>query len=102
MTGAANFLWIIIALLLIAWALAVTGTINLGVNFSLWINVLLVLALVGAVLNLVVFPFLSRTRKSSTVVSDTGTAADTAGGAATTGTARREAVQETKEGQSLS
>ncbi|MGH2353525.1 MAG: hypothetical protein ACRDJN_18125 [Chloroflexota bacterium] len=108
MAGAASFLWAVIVLLLVAWVLMLTGTVNIGVDFGLWINVLLVLAVAGAALNLFVFPFLSRTRKTTTATTASGTAAGapatgtTAAGTTASGTAQREVVQETKDGQSLS
>lgn len=104
MTGAAVFIWIIVAVLALAWLLTQTGTVRLGIDFGFWINLLLVLAVLGAALNLVVLPFLSRSRRTTT----TATAADTAAGAAPGGGApaarasQREAVQETKEPPPLS
>jgi hypothetical protein len=103
-TGAAVFIWIIVAVLGLAWLLTQTGTVRLGIDFGFWINVLLVLAVLGAALNLFVLPFLSRSRKTTT----TATAADTAVGAAPGAGApgaresQREAVHETKEPPPLS
>jgi hypothetical protein len=104
-TGAAAFIWIVAAVLALAWLLTQTGTVRLGVDFGFWINLLLVLAVLGAALNLFVLPFLSRSRKTTTTST---TAADTAAGAApgagapAARAAQREAVQETKEQPPLS
>ena len=52
MGGASAFIWVMVVILGLAWALTQTGTVNLGVNFNLWVNLLLVLAVLGAVFNL--------------------------------------------------
>src|SRR3954453_1453156 len=65
MGGASTFIWIMVVVLGLAWALTVSGTVNLGVNFNLWVNLLLVLAVLGAVFNLFVVPFLGRSRTTS-------------------------------------
>src|SRR5579884_3160362 len=68
MAGASAFIWVMVVILGLAWALAQTGTVNLGVNFNLWVNLLLVLAVLGAIFNLFVVPFLGRSRSTSTSV----------------------------------
>ena len=65
MGGASAFIWVMVVILGLAWALTQTGTVNLGVNFNLWVNLLLVLAVLGAVFNLFVVPFLGRSRTTS-------------------------------------
>jgi hypothetical protein len=90
MTGAVAFLWIVIVILGLAWVLLQTGAMNLGVDFGLWIHVLLGLAVVGAVFNLFVMPFLERRRTSETSSSST-----TRGPA--NATAHRETVRETRD-----
>ena len=66
MAGASAFIWVMVVILGLAWALTQTGTVNLGVNFNLWVNLLLVLAVLGAVFNLFIVPFLGRSRTTST------------------------------------
>ena len=77
MSGAAAFIWILVVILALAWALMQTGTIR-GVNLDLWINILLVLAVLGAVFNLFVMPFLGRSRTTRTSASAAGTTAPVA------------------------
>jgi len=74
MGGAVGFIWAVVAILALAWVLMQTGTVKLGVDFNLWINALLVLAILGAVVNLIVVPLLGRSRTSRTTVSTSGTA----------------------------
>ena len=47
MGGAVGFIWVMVAILALAWVLMQTGTVKLGVDFNLWVNVLLVLAVLG-------------------------------------------------------
>lgn len=120
MGGASAFIWIMVVILGLAWALTQTGTVNLGVNFNLWVNLLLVLAVLGAVFNLFVVPFLSRSRTTTssarTEGSSVGTpvapaavvppAAAPAAPVATTaapqsGAAAQEVVQETRDRTTL-
>ena len=75
MGSAVMFLWAMVVILALAWALAQTGTVNLGVNFGLWVNLLLALAVLGALFNLVVVPFLGRSRTTRTSSTASGTAA---------------------------
>jgi hypothetical protein len=98
-TGAAVFIWIIVAVLALAWLLTQTGTVQLGIDFGFWINLLLILAVLGAALNLFVLPFLSRSRKTTTSTTAADTEAGTAPGAGATAAreSQRESVQETKE-----
>ena len=106
MGGATGFLWMAVVILALGWALQLTGTVNLGLNLNLWLPVLLVLAVLGAVFNMFVVPFLGRTRTST--VNATGTAA----GAAVPGTvpptvapvggaSQQEVVQQTRDHTSL-
>jgi hypothetical protein len=78
------------------------------VNLDLWINVLLVLAVLGAVFNLFVMPFLGRSRTTRSSASTAGTAAPAAPAVAPPGTvapasgaAQQEVVQETRDRPSL-
>jgi hypothetical protein len=98
-TGAAVFIWIIVAILALAWLLTQTGTVRLGIDFGFWINLLLILAVLGVVLNLFVLPFLSRSRKTttSTTAADTSAGAAPGTGAPVARESQRESVQETKE-----
>jgi hypothetical protein len=98
MSAAVGFIWAIVAILALAWVLMQTGTVKLGVDFNLWINALLVLAVLGAVVNLIVVPLLGRSRTSRTTVSTSGatTAAPPAPAAAPAeGATQQEIVQET-------
>jgi hypothetical protein len=98
-TGAAVFIWIIVAVLALAWLLTQTGTVRLGIDFGFWINLLLILAVLGVALNLFVLPFLSRSRKTTTSTTAADTEAGTAPGTGATAAreSQRESVQETKE-----
>jgi hypothetical protein len=73
MGGATGFIWMAVVILALGWALQLTGTVNLGMNLNLWLPVLLVLAVLGAVFNMFVVPFLGRTRTSTSTVNATGT-----------------------------
>jgi hypothetical protein len=122
MGAASSFIWIMVVLLGLAWALAQTGTVNLGVNFNLWVNLLLVLAVLGAIFNLFIVPFLSRSRTTTTAthsdavgqtnvggvttapaatVAPPPTAAAPVAPAAHSGAASQEVVQETRDRTSL-
>ena len=59
----AGLIWAIIALLVLAWAL------GFAINIGWWINVLLLLALVGLIFNLFIAPFLAA-RARPTVVDE--------------------------------
>jgi hypothetical protein len=98
-TGAAVFIWIIVAVLALAWLLTQTGTVQLGIDFGFWINMLLILAVLGAALNLFILPFLSRSRTTTTSTTAADTEAGTAPGTGATAAreSQRESVQETKE-----
>jgi len=102
MSGAVGFIWAIVAILALAWVLTQTGTVKLGVDFNLWINALLVLAILGAVVNLIVVPLLGRSRPSRTTVSTAGTTTGAQPAAApppapAEGTTQQEIVQETRD-----
>jgi hypothetical protein len=102
MSGAVGFIWAIVAILALAWVLMQTGTVKLGVDFNLWINALLVLAILGAVVNLIVVPLLGRSRTSRTTVSTAGTTTGAQPAAAppaapAEGATQQEIVQETRD-----
>jgi hypothetical protein len=105
MNGAAAFIWVMVGILALAWVLMQTGTVKLGVDFNLWVNLLLVVAVLGAIVNLIVVPILGRTRTSKTTVNTTGTAAaaptapaaPAAPGGTVSGAATQEVVQETRD-----
>mgnify|MGYP000123802379 CR=1 FL=1 len=110
MSGAAGFLWLIVVILALVWVLNYTGTVRLGVNFDVWLTVLLVLALLGAVFNMFVVPFLGRSRTTRTVSSSQAqeavAPAPTAeppppAGGTTGGVSQRETVQETRDQTTL-
>jgi hypothetical protein len=108
MGGATGFLWMAIVILALGWALQLTGTVNLGLNLNVWLPVLLVLAVLGAVFNMFVVPFLGRTRTSTSTVNTTGTAVAAAvpGTASPTvapvsGASQQEVVQQTRDHTSL-
>jgi hypothetical protein len=110
MGGAAGFLWLAVVLLALAWALELTGTVRLGVNLGFWLPVLLVLALLGALFNMFIMPFMGRSRTTRTSASAAGTAAPGVAPAATVppattppaaGQAEQEVVQETRDRPSL-
>src|SRR3954471_3571699 len=111
MGGAAGFLWMAVVILALAWALQLSG-MNIGVNLGVWLPVLLVLALLGAIFNMFVMPFMGRSRTTRTSAAASGTAAPAAVApaasvpAATTvpattvpaaGAAEQEVVQETRD-----
>jgi len=98
MSGAVGFIWVMVVILGLAWVLMQTGTVKLGVDFNLWVNALLVLAVVGAVVNLIIVPLLGRSRTSRTTVTNSGTAptaAPAGPGAPPSGAGQQEIVQET-------
>ena len=100
MGGAVGFIWAVVAILALAWVLMQTGTVKLGVDFNLWINALLVLAILGAVVNLIVVPLLGRSRTSRTTVSTSGTATGAPAppaAAPAEGATQQEIVQETRD-----
>jgi hypothetical protein len=108
MSGATGFIWMAVVILALGWALQMTGTVNLGLNLNIWLPVLLVLAVLGAVFQMFVVPFLGRTRTSTSTVNATGTAV----GAAVPGTvsptvapvsgaSQQEVVQQTRDHTSL-
>ena len=101
MSAAVGFIWAIVAILALAWVLMQTGTVKLGVDFNLWINALLVLAIVGAVVNLIVVPLMGRSRTSRTTVSTSGATTGAppapATGAPAEGATQQEIVQETRD-----
>jgi hypothetical protein len=108
MSGASGFIWMAVVILALGWALQMTGTVNLGLNLNIWLPVLLVLAVLGAVFQMFVVPFLGRTRTSTSTVNATGTAV----GAAVPGTvsptvapvsgaSQQEVVQQTRDHTSL-
>src|SRR3954452_8683150 len=77
MGGASAFIWVMVVILGLAWALTQTGTVNLGVNFNLWVNLLLVLAVLGAIFNLFIVPFLGRSRTTSSSARTEGSSVGT-------------------------
>src|SRR5437763_14515157 len=79
MGGAAGFLWMAVIILALAWALDLSGTVHLGVNLGFWLPVLLVLALLGAIFNMFIMPFMGRSRTTRTSAAASGTAAPAAG-----------------------
>jgi hypothetical protein len=102
MSSAVGFIWVLVAILALAWVLMQTGTVKLGVDFNLWINILLVLAVLGAVVNLIVVPLLGRSRTTRTTVSTSGTttappAAAAGTGAPAEGATQQDVVQETRD-----
>jgi hypothetical protein len=109
MGSAAAFIWVMVVILALAWALAQTGTLRLGVNFDMWVNILLVLAVLGAIFNLFIAPFLGR--RTTTTTSSSAQGSTTAGpGVAPTaptqttgasGAEHHEVVQETRDRPSL-
>ena len=117
MGSAGMFIWAMVVILALAWALVQTGTVNLGIDFNLWVNVLLVLAVLGVIFNLFIVPFLSRSRTTSTSAHTAGTAAPgvvptaapptavppgtVAPGAPASGAASQEVVQETRDRTTL-
>lgn len=110
MSGAAAFMWVMVVILALAWALAQTGTLRLGVNFDMWVNILLGLAVLGAIFNLFIVPFLGRRTTTTTSATAQGTTTAGPGVAPTTapttttgasGAEHREVVQETRDRPSL-
>ena len=78
MGGAAGFIWVMVVILALAWALVQTGTVRVGVDFNLWVNILLGLAVLGAIFNLFVIPFLGRRTTTTTAADARGSATPTA------------------------
>src|SRR3954454_22514061 len=74
MGGAAGFLWMAVVILALGWALQLSGTVNLGLNLGFWLPVLLVLALLGAIFNMFVMPFMGRSRTTRTAAAASGSA----------------------------
>lgn len=117
MSGATGFLWMAIVILALGWALQLTGTVDLGLDLGRWLPVVLVLALLGAVFNMFIIPFLGRTRTTRSSASAAGsplpavattvpatTVPSTtvpAQVAAVSGATQQEAVQETRDRPSL-
>ena len=116
MGSAAGFLWLAVVILALAWALELTGTVRLGVNLGFWLPILLGLALLGALFNMFVTPFLGRSRTTRTAASAAGTTVPTtaapgavvppAGTVPTTtapaaGSTEQEVVQETRDRTTL-
>ena len=108
MGSAAGFIWVMVVILALAWALVQTGTVRLGVDFNLWINVLLGIAVLGAIFNLFIMPFLGRRTTTTTSASAAGTrvpdgprAAVVEPPAGASGASQREVVQETRDRPSL-
>ena len=108
MGGATGFLWMAVVILALGWALQLTGTVNLGLNLNLWLPVLLVLAVLGAVFNMFVVPFLGRTRTSTSTANATGPTVVAAGPGTVSptvapvgGASQQEVVQQTRDHTSL-
>jgi hypothetical protein len=106
--GATGFLWMAVVILALGWALQRTGTVNLGLILNLWLPVLLVLAVLGAVFNMFVVPFLGRTRTSTSTANATGPTVVAAVpgavspmGAPVSGVAQQAVVQQTRDHTSL-
>jgi hypothetical protein len=59
--------------LALAWALQMTGTVNLGVNLGIRLLILLGLALLRALFNMFVMPFMGRRRTTGTSATAAGT-----------------------------
>jgi hypothetical protein len=108
MGGATGFLWMAVVILALGWALQRTGTVNLGLNLNFWLPVLLVLAVLGAVFNMFVVPFLGRTRTRTSTANATGPTVVAAVpgavspmGAPVSGVAQQAVVQQTRDHTSL-
>lgn len=107
MGGATGFLWLAVVILALIWALDFTGTVRMGINVGQWLPVLLVLAILGAVFNMFVMPFLGRSRTTRTSASVAGTSAPAGTMPATmaappvAGSTEQEVVQETRDRPSL-
>ncbi len=74
MGGAAGFLWMAVVILALGWALQLSGTINTGLNLGIWLPVLLVVVLAGAVFHMFIMPFIGRARTTRTSIGAAGTA----------------------------
>ena len=101
MGSATGLIWALVVLLVLAWVLTQTGTVNLGVDFNLWMHVLLVLAVLGVVFNLFIAPFLNRGRTTTTRVSSDTSGSAAPPGAPASGTTSREVEQETRDRTTL-
>jgi hypothetical protein len=107
MSGATGFLWMAIVILALGATLQLTGTVNLGLDLGWWLPVVLVLALLGALFNMFVIPFLGRTRTTRSSASAAGSVPSTVTtsapiqAAAATGAVQQEVVQETRDRPSL-
>jgi hypothetical protein len=106
--GAAGFLWLAVVILALAWALQLSGTVNLGVNLGIWLPILLVLALLGAVFNMFVMPFMGRSRTTRTSASAAGSTTPPAvpgpaapGATPASGATEQEVVHETRDKPTL-
>ena len=108
MGSATGFLWLAVVILALGWALQLTGTVNLGLNLNVWLPVLLVITLAGAVFNMFIVPFLGRTRTTRNTASASGVVAAPSmvatvppPGAPALGASQQEVVQETRDRPSL-
>src|SRR5687768_12470610 len=108
MGSATGFIWMAVVILALGWALELTGTISLGLNLNVWLPVLLVLAVMGAVFNMFVVPFLGRTRTTTTTANATGSmvpavvpATVPRATAPAAGATQQEVVQQTRDQTSL-
>jgi hypothetical protein len=108
MGSATGFLWLAVVILALGWALQLTGTVNLGLNLNVWLPVLLVITLAGAVFNMFIVPFLGRTRTTRNTASASGIAAAPSPvvaaptpGSPAAGASQQEVVQETRDRPSL-
>ena len=78
-----------VVLLAAAWALQTAGFINVGLDLGFWLPVLFVIALLGALFNMFVMPFLGRSHTTRTSASATAPPAS--------GSTEREVAQETRD-----
>jgi hypothetical protein len=98
MGAATGFLWLVVVTLAAMWALNLTGTVRIGVDLSLWLNILLVVAFIGALFNMFVMPFLGRTRTTTSTASGSGTTARPAADSRpASGSHQQETVEETRD-----
>jgi hypothetical protein len=75
MGAATGFLWLVVVILAAMWALNATGTVRIGVDLAMWLNILLIVAFIGALFNMFVVPFLGRTRTTTSSASGSGASA---------------------------
>ena len=101
MSGATGPIWALVVVLALAWVLTQTGTVRLGVDFNLWVHILLVLAVLGVVFNLFVVPFLSRGRTTTTRTASDASGTVAPPGAPATGTTSQAVEQETRDRTTL-